>query len=632
MLPEITTALGSAAGLMALAATPPGAPASTGPPLPEPLGASPFAVFLAQSGTPVPKADVPKTNLTPPKTNIAPAPKTNPKQALLDTQVLLDKQALLKSKTMDTLPTLSFPPVLKVKVKASELLLPQTPAQPAPLHQAPAEAKPAPEASAARSLVAGQVIAVPPLSAGPVPALPAVFVPTPAAWEPAPAAFVTPTEAVMPSPTASVPPLDLGTQSLSAAGLFTHNPSPSVPVGSPQAGTLAAPHAPPEPPSSTTPAAGASQSPEPVTASVTKEKPAALMTANALPRVASPISAAPQVQATPQVQIPNTASPEPMPLPPAVVAAIQQSIPATAAAVPSSGPLKPALPKNVGALASALKPSGENADTSTRTPQGQARVVAITGVPAAAPEPMPEKHTAEQKPSGTAESGTNSALPAPPVGLPADAVKTGTKPLTAGERAEVIRQAADGVGAAVLPAKPGAVQQMSVQLHPKDWGSLQVSVTVAPGQEAGTAKTVTAHIIAETPQVKAALQSQTGALHQALRASGLHLEHLTVSVKTSDAKAPEVKPAAQSASAGFSSGQGQPNKSEQSYGQPSAGANGFGTNGFGTNGFGTGGSQNNHQGQPPAAFMPAMADAETDDTPAAVLPLRPAAGRIDTHA
>ena len=631
----------SIAGLTALAAAPPGAAFSAGPPLPESLSASLFAAFLAQSSPPVmpaaPKAAAMQTLTTDPK------------------QTPLEKQALPKLKTMDTLPLLSFPPALKAKVNASELLLSQIPGPPAPAHRASAESRLAPETPSAALPEAGQAIALPvfavPVFAVPVLLVPVLLVPL------LPAGFVS-----APASSAPVGPRDLDTQTLSTAGLFTSDPAPFVPVAPPQTGPPAAPPATPQPapalptaaPASAlpaaAPAAGTGKPPEPMALSAVQVKQAAGPTADALPRVVSPIPAVPLPQDTlpqdtlpqdtlPQDTLPQDTLPQDT-LPPAAAGAafVPAAAPAVVAAVPQISPapsatglLKPAGLKTGGVLASTLKPSRENADTSTRTPPGQApAVIPKAGVPAAAPEPMPEKHPAAQKPSETAESGTNSGLPAPPMGSPADVIKTRAMPLTAGERAEVVRQAADGVGAAALPAKPGAVQQMSVQLHPKDWGSLQVSVTVAPSQEAGTAKTVTAHIVAETPQVKAALQSQTGALHQALRASGLHLEHLTVSVKTAEAGTPEVKPAAQSASAGFSSGHGQSDNSGQSYGQPNAGS---GTEGFGNgfaNGFGAGGSPNNRQGQP-QAFIPAMTDAEPDDAPAASL-IRLAAGRIDTHA
>ena len=240
-----------------------------------------------------------------------------------------------------------------------------------------------------------------------------------------------------------------------------------------------------------------------------------------------------------------------------------------------------------------------------------------------------------KKSAGTAAPdgllGTLSAgSAAPATGAAALAIK----PLTPADHAALVRQAADGVGsAAVLPEKPGAAQQISVQLHPKDWGSLQVSVTVTPGTEAAPAKTVTAHIVAETPQVKAVLQSQTGALHEALRESGLHLEHLTVSVKS----APEtVQPASPGASAGFSSdgftpSQGQAGGSSQPDSQPGqpAGGNSLGS-AFGGAAFGAG-SQNGRQGQPTPTVAPTPAEPEPE--PIFVrLPVRPVTGRIDTRA
>ena len=105
-------------------------------------------------------------------------------------------------------------------------------------------------------------------------------------------------------------------------------------------------------------------------------------------------------------------------------------------------------------------------------------------------------------------------------------------PLTAAERAEVVKQAAEGVGVMPLPSKPGATEQMTLQLHPKDWGQLQVSVTLAPGQSSSAVQTVTAHIVATSPQVKAALESGSGDLRHSLRDAGLHLDKMTITVQS----------------------------------------------------------------------------------------------------
>ena len=221
----------------------------------------------------------------------------------------------------------------------------------------------------------------------------------------------------------------------------------------------------------------------------------------------------------------------------------------------------------------------------------------------------------------------NSPFAAQVVPLAAQEANLGGKPLSSADHAALIHQVADGVEAMPLPTKPGGVQQMSLQLHPKDWGTLQVSVSVTPGQEPGAAKTVTAHLVAETPQVKAALQSQTGALHQALRASGLKLEHLTVSVKP---VSETMKPAAQSASSGFSGGQeqfsagtSQGHPAQTTPVSPPAGTQ------LGTS---AGSSQNGRQGQPPASTSSTpQAEAAQEE----IIPVRQTmrlSGRIDTHA
>jgi len=113
--------------------------------------------------------------------------------------------------------------------------------------------------------------------------------------------------------------------------------------------------------------------------------------------------------------------------------------------------------------------------------------------------------------------------------------------LTLTEKREIVQQLADGAGGIRLSA-PGTAQEMTVQLHPKDWGSLHVTVQIAPtDQRPGDApkddgpKKVTAQIVAETPQVKAALESHTGDLHQKLREAGLHLDSVTVTVRAPEA-------------------------------------------------------------------------------------------------
>ncbi len=649
MPPEITPGPRSTAGLMALAGAPPGVAAGTSPSPPEPLAASLFAAFLAQSSPPGVTAAVPKAAAT---QTLAAGQKQTP----------LETQALLKPKTMDTLPMLSFPPAQKAIAKASELPFPQTAKhlktaedqksaedQKTAEDQKAADKTPAPSVPGLVPVVTGQIALPPVLLAASGQATPAASVTAPVA---APAQVIpaappaqAASEQAVPQQSTPVSRSPWNTSALVPASAAAPDQPAPAQSGLPLPRTWAltaplqtVPQAPALP-------AASEEAPQPTAAGMTASKPAAATPASAaaarpLPSLPSPVSAAPQapvaapLQAGPQEGVPAAS------LPAAPAALLNTTVPApvltfaAAAAVPlPSETLKPIPAKTAGKFSPpALKPAGENADTYTGTASGQAaRVSPKVSVPAAGQQPAPEKHTEAQKPVPTTGDGTNRvptfSPAAPAETAKAETVKAEAKPLSAGERAEVVRQAAEVVQGMPLPAKPGAPEQMSVQLHPKDWGSLQVSVTVAPSQAAGAAKTVTAHIVAETPQVKAALQSGTGALHQALRASGLHLDHLTVSVKAPE-KAVEVKPAAQSASAEFSSGQRQSDPLEQSrsFGQP-----GTDTGGFGANPFGAGGSQNNRQGQHSPAFLPAAPDLEQDEE-ITYAPLRPASGRIDTRA
>ena len=165
--------------------------------------------------------------------------------------------------------------------------------------------------------------------------------------------------------------------------------------------------------------------------------------------------------------------------------------------------------------------------------------------------PTEEPHTEDRR----TDAGQGQA--APPAGTPllrtgaaaAAGTVTETKALTHTEKLAIVQQLADGAGGMRLSAKPGAAEEMTVQLHPKDWGSLHVTVQIAPNTEAPAAadpargdapkaaapKTVTAQIVAETPQVKAALELHSGELRDKLREAGLHLDTVTVTVRVPDA-------------------------------------------------------------------------------------------------
>ena len=213
-----------------------------------------------------------------------------------------------------------------------------------------------------------------------------------------------------------------------------------------------------------------------------------------------------------------------------------------------------------------LKIAGGRADTITRTQTELPRLTQFSrntlptdGHPTDGTltdgHPTEEPHTEDRR----TDAGQGQATP--PAGTPllhtgaaaAAGTVTETKALTRTEKLAIVQQLADGAGGMRLSAKPGAAEEMTVQLHPKDWGSLHVTVQIAPNTESPAAadpaadpargdapkvaapKTVTAHIVAETPQVKAALESHSGELRDKLREAGLHLDTVTVTVRVPDA-------------------------------------------------------------------------------------------------
>jgi len=196
-----------------------------------------------------------------------------------------------------------------------------------------------------------------------------------------------------------------------------------------------------------------------------------------------------------------------------------------------------------------------------------------------------------------------------------------TAPLSHAEQVQIAKQAGDGIGAITPPLQPGDAQQMTIQLHPKDWGKLQVSVTLAPQAAADAVagqKTVSAHIIVDSPQVKAALENQTGELRTAMRSAGMHLDQVTVSVQS--AKTVDAPTAANNSQwQQGNSGSADPQSSQN--GQP--GGSAFAS-------F-AGNSQGNNQGHSPN-LPSAYVTPETDDSLELAAPRQLMRGQIDTRA
>ncbi|MGI4788056.1 MAG: flagellar hook-length control protein FliK [Janthinobacterium lividum] len=624
------------AGPMSLVGTPPGATVSvkpaSGPPgletLPaETLSVSLFASLLAQNTEPTTTL---AAKASPLKAAITKGPASLPVSQSLDALPVLtpplgrtsapkqtsDPKQLsvvkpIKSgslKTMDTAPKLSTLPTEKVEDKASEL----------PLHKALADL---PDASSQISTQAPTVLALPSVPVAVVPFLIPISTSVPVSTTlAAPTVTALVSAQIVPSVSEAV----VTSQGIGLALPRTFALTASVPDS--QAASA---------PSLPTIAIQARQSPVPLTA---KLSTVSSDDKSVLQNTASASSLTPA--AAPAIQPSATALTGAIDTPAVVVAALSSIQPALSNSSPAA---QTSITGKVDgkSVENALKSPNENADINTRQfaaslPSGPAKV-SVSSAAVGAVSSKSEKHDEAQADPSTL--GANTLLGAQVSAKVVEASLPDSKPLSAAEQADLAQQTANGVAAMPMPTKPGAAEQMSLQLHPKDWGQLQVSVSIVPGTEAGSAKTVTAHIVAETPQIKAALESQTGTLHQALTASGLHLEHLTVSVKAPEAKAAEVTSASQSASAGQSSNQGQPNTNSQagtSMGGGQTQASQTSSSSTGSTGSGAfasfaGSFQDGRQGQQQRAFSAAV-EPEQEEMTRSYTPQSPAWGRIDTHA
>ena len=137
--------------------------------------------------------------------------------------------------------------------------------------------------------------------------------------------------------------------------------------------------------------------------------------------------------------------------------------------------------------------------------------------------------------NGPALMGLLTSLPAPVIDTSVSNASQPIAPLAPADRAALLQQATDAVQTVRVQVGANGQGQMTVQLHPHDWGKLQVSVTMTPtgGPDGGTS--VTAHLVADSHAVRAALEDQTSDLRRALSDAGMKLEHLTVSVRSVEA-------------------------------------------------------------------------------------------------
>ena len=199
-------------------------------------------------------------------------------------------------------------------------------------------------------------------------------------------------------------------------------------------------------------------------------------------------------------------------------------------------------------------------------------------------------------------------------------------PMPAADQSQMLRQVAHGMETMVVRTGGNGQQQVMLQLHPQDWGQLHVSVTTTPTTGAdGTVSTqVVAHVVAEHPAVKAALEGGRTELNHALREAGLKLDRLTVTVQApaagSETNAGNNRPQSPS---GAGWGQAAPSGTSPQGGSASGGHN---PSAFAA--FSDGQSGRRSQTPGPVAADPSIVPEGDDDLIPALAPV----GRWDTRA
>ncbi len=232
---------------------------------------------------------------------------------------------------------------------------------------------------------------------------------------------------------------------------------------------------------------------------------------------------------------------------------------------------------------------------------------------------------------GSEDSSGAALLPmAAPAGE-AKAAAAPAAPVAPADRAALMQQAGESVQALHAQVLGHGRGQMTLQLHPQDWGRLQVSVSMTPDTQGTGGTRVTAHVVADSAAVKQALETGGADLRRTLREAGLHLERFTVTVRPAEAGSE-----AQSTSGGFGGNNrqhapqdAQLQSAPGSQASAASTAAGNGGNTFGAGGEGTGTRNPEHRQTALAAIA---LGAEHDEPDAPALALSSAAGRLDTRA
>ena len=207
-----------------------------------------------------------------------------------------------------------------------------------------------------------------------------------------------------------------------------------------------------------------------------------------------------------------------------------------------------------------LKTGAETADNNTRVTASPVKQSVMVGKQSSSLNAPAEKQAGKEM--AAAPASVILQMPAAPAAIEKP---SSPAPLSHAERVQIVKQVADSLGKMPLPTRSQTPEQITIQLHPKDWGKLHISVTITPQEKTETVpgqKVITAHIVAESRQVKAALESRTSELHTALRSAGMELDKMTVTVQSrtqsdpTPAAIPDGQPPANSWAGSSQNGQG----------------------------------------------------------------------------
>jgi flagellar hook-length control protein FliK len=341
--------------------------------------------------------------------------------------------------------------------------------------------------------------------------------------------------------------------------------------------------------------------------------------------------------------LPASATPQ-TPIVPIVAAQQAEPISLAASLKPMPMPRPAIVPaKTTSTLQKPIKAADNQAVTeaSNNTSLDSTNVVAATT--ATVLDTLPAKSNNNQTPSKTDAEGavtatsTSSATASATLPVPTLSVNTSptaapmtASPMPPADRTQMLHQVSEALQTMTVRAVGNGQQQVTVQLHPKDWGQVNVSVTMTPTTQAdgSTTTQVIAHITADQPAVKAALETHQLDLRQSLKDAGLNLDRMTVTVRPPDG----------GAQAGLGDGR---RESRGDEGNPSGSGSWAGTTTQGGSLSGSGGNassfaafaQNNSGGQGRYNPVPSMTALEQSAEPeTAALSDVTLSGRIDTHA